>query len=380
MNQTINYKNMAISLFLYLILAGIGAWRVLVMLKTFYPGLSAAGYLGGYALMSTALPLGFFLPHSRISKMLDIIGNYWVCFQLTFFFTAMVEWLVKLAAVNLLRAFTAEQFAGISLLLFSLSAIVTVYGIIHARIIHLTKYQCQVDKPCFQDEMLRIVHLSDLHLGSINNLNEMRKIVVQVNAMCADVICITGDTFTENVHDVFDIDGIAEVFCLLESRYGVYACLGNHDAGSEFPQMLEFFRRTNIHLLYDEYVQLDNIILLGRSDMTPGGNLKNERKPIEDCLKGADLDKLVIVLDHQPGDLKSAMTAGADLLLSGHTHGGQFFPIHRMIRRIFPHYCGCKQFGQMYSIVSSGTCMAIPPIRIGSRSEIVEITVFNNKS
>lgn len=374
-NLDTNYKNLIVSLILYTLIAGFGAWRGFVMLYYLMPGLSAKLYIGGYLLVCTALPLGFFLPHNKISKALDIFGNYWLCFQLTFFFGSLVEWSVKLITVNLLAVLTKTQYAKVSMVIFFATAIATIYGIIHARVIHINRYDCPVRKPGIQGGNLTIVHLSDLHLGSINDYKAMKKVVEQVNTISPDLICITGDTFTENIKDIFEREEIEELFRSLKSKYGVFACLGNHDSGSDFSEMLKFFKNAGIQLLCEEGVELDGILLYGRTDMTPGGDLTHRRKAIEESLRDVEKNQVIIVMDHQPGDIENSQKAGVDLLLSGHTHGGQFFPVHRMVRRIFPHYFGCRQYEQMYSIISSGTCTAVPPIRIGSDSEIVVITV-----
>ncbi|ULQ58515.1 metallophosphoesterase [Brucepastera parasyntrophica] len=319
------------------------------------------------------------LPRSKGAKLLMIFGSYWVSFQITFFFACLVEWPANILLVWLLKILRPEQFAFLSLILFGITALLTVYGIIHTRNIRITRYTCEVSKPAFRGQWMRIAQLSDMHLGSINDLKAVRKIVRKTNALRPDLICITGDTFTENVREVFELDDIALEFRNLQSRYGVFACLGNHDSGVELPDMLSFFEKANIHLLEDQAVQQDGVVLLGRSDMTPGENFRHIRKSIPQCLEPEDKDHLIIVLDHQPGDIESSRDAGVDLLLSGHTHGGQFYPLNRIIRRFFPHYQGCRQYGNMYAIVSAGTCTPIPYVRVGSKSEIVEILILGDR-
>lgn len=379
MKNQLNYKQrneLVISLTLYCLISFLGAWRVFAMLKGMMLTVKSGIYAAIYFLFCTALPLGFLLPNSTASKWLDIIGNYWLCFQLTFFFAALVEWPINVLAVDLFHLLTRPQYSFFALILFAATTLITIYGIANARVIRLTQYECQVQKPALQGEKPRIVHLSDLHLGAVNNLKAMKKIVKRVNALRPHVVCITGDTFTESVRNVFELEEISAAFRAITSKYGVYACLGNHDSGNELPQMLDFFRKSKIRVLVDEWAEVGSLILLGRSDMGPVGAAKLQRKPVADCLKGADTGKAIVVMDHQPGDIEEARAAGADLLLSGHTHGGQFFPVHRIVRRVFPHYYGYKKYGAMHAVVSSGTFTATPPVRIGSHSEIVEIALF----
>ncbi|HIU75127.1 MAG TPA: metallophosphoesterase, partial [Candidatus Pelethocola excrementipullorum] len=275
-----NHKNLIVSLILYTLIAAFGAWRGFVILSYLMPALSVMLYSAGYLLLCTALPLGFFLPHSKLSKALDIFGNYWLCFQLTFFFGSLMEWTVKLITVNLLHVLTKTQYAKVSMILFVVTVIATVYGIIHARVIRITRYDCPVRKPGIQGKTLTIAHLSDLHLGSINDYKAIKKVVERVNSISPDLICITGDTFTENIKDIFERKEMEELFRSLKSRYGTYACLGNHDSGSDFSEMLQFFKNAGIRLLCEEGVDLDGILLYGRTDMTPGGDLTHRRKAI----------------------------------------------------------------------------------------------------
>ncbi|QQO08692.1 metallophosphoesterase [Breznakiella homolactica] len=363
----------------YGIIAFLVTWRTLVAAQGVLPGFSPIFYVTVCILFSAALPAGFLLPHSKVSKILMIFGSYWVSFQITLFFACLVELPAYIILTALLKILPPSQFAVLSLFLFALTAVLTVYGIIHTRNISVTPYTCEVSRPVFQGKWLRIAQLSDLHLGSINDLKTVRKIVKKTNSLRPDLICITGDTFTENVREVFEFEKIAAELTGLQSRYGVFACLGNHDAGVDLPDMLSFFQKANIRVLEDCAVRQDGVVLLGRSDMAPGGNEGQTRKTIPQCLEPSDKDNLIIVLDHQPGDIERSKEAGVDLLLSGHTHGGQFYPLNRIVRRFFPHYHGCRKYGDMYSIVSSGTCTPIPYVRVGTKSEIAEILLLGGK-
>jgi hypothetical protein len=363
-----------ISLILYGIITWFGSWRVFKVLKTFFPGLSAAIYTGVCILLCSLLPIGFLLSDHR----LDRLGNYWLCLQLTTFFTALPEWVIKVILADWLKILDWNHLVYVSLALFLITWIITVLGIIHGKQIRLVTYDCSVEKKRFQGKSLRIAHLSDLHLGSINNAKEIRKVVNQVNELKPDLVCITGDTFTESIHSVPNQNQIIDALRSLNARYGVYACLGNHDAGSEFPKMVTFFESAGITLLEDECISMEGFTLLGRRDLMQGNMLTPNRKTIEAFLADIDSEDLLIAMDHQPCDIEDSAKAGVDILLSGHTHGGQFFPIHLIVRRFFPHYHGCKKYDSMYSIVSSGTCSAIPPVRIGSQSEIIQIMVHGS--
>lgn len=355
----------------YGLLALFVAWRLFAALRPLLPGLTVHGFLLGQLILCALLPVGFFLPHTKFSKLLQMTGNHWVSLQITLFFSALLECCAKLVLVRLLHIVPESLFSIAALILFGVTAAFTVYGAVNMRSIRLTRYDCPVDKKNFRNRRLRVVHLSDLHLSSVNDLKLMRRIVERVNGLEADLICITGDTFTENMREIFDPDAIAEAFRGLHSRYGTFTCLGNHDSGPELPQMKAFFKKSGIRLLEDETVSLPEAVLLGRLDPSPHVS----RKSVQDCLAGSDAQDCVIVMDHQPGDIEGARQAGADILLSGHTHGGQFYPLNRLIAKVFPHYYGCRQYGPLWSIVSAGTCTAVPHVRVIGHSEIILVTV-----
>lgn len=368
-------SNTASSIILYSVISILGGWRIWCVLRSTLNFLSLPAYITVYLILCATLPISICLPHSKVSKSLEIIGSYWTCVQLTFFFASAVEWFLKKLLVDWMRLLSAVQFLWISIFTFSFTALMTGYGIVHAKRIHLTSYHCSTSKHLDGRSRLHIVQISDLHLGAINDSRTVKKIVRKVNVLKPDLICITGDTFSTQLNNVADLDATASDLHELKSVYGVVACLGNHDYHSGQENIGAFFESANITLLQDQQVQVAGIVLVGRGDLAPEGGNHQTRRTIPELFNGLDLEQFVVVLDHQPGDLSAEMEAGADMVLSGHTHGGQFFPIHLCVKFFFPHYYGCKKFGETYSIVSSGSSTAIPPIRIGSKSEIVSIVI-----
>lgn len=369
------HKNQIIPILaFYLLITALSAWRVWHAVSQFFPGWALPWYAAGCCVLSFSLPLGYLLPKTRIAKGLEIIGNYWYSLQFMLIFAALFEWLADVIVVRLLRLPLQRQMSVFSLVIFGVAAAGFLYGAIHTRQIKIREYDCPVAKSLPTGETLRIVHLSDIHLSSINDLHTVQKIVSEVNTLSADYICITGDVFTETTQEVFEMAAISAAFRDLKSKYGVYACLGNHDVGEDLPEMKQFFRESGITLLEDESAVQEGVFLLGRTDMTPGGDTGHNRPSVATCLKDASPNQLIVVMDHQPGDIENCAKAGVDILLSGLTHGGQFFPLNRLIHRVFPHYCGCKKFGEMYSIVSPGTS-PIPYIRAIGDSEIIVVNV-----
>ena len=134
---------------------------------------------------------------------------------------------------------------------------------------------------------------------------------------------------------------------------------------------MEALERGGIHVLYDEIIEIQGqLTLIGRKD-----RIDSDRLPLERLMKDVDLTKPAILMEHQPYDLGIAQQAGIDLMVSGHTHGGQVFPGNLITNRIYENHWGYLQKEQMHSIVTSGFGFWGPPIRIGTRSEIVSVKI-----
>ena len=165
-----------------------------------------------------------------------------------------------------------------------------------------------------------------------------------------------------------------ELFKKLESKYGTYAVLGNHDSGKSYEEMVEFFKQADIKLIQDENISIsDEFILCGRKDATPIGVQGENRKSIKELLDNVDDNKPIIMLDHQPTSINEAELNNVDLLLSGHTHKGQLFPGNLITNKLFLVDYGYLKVNDLNVIVSSGVGTWGPPIRICSESEITNI-------
>lgn len=312
------------------------------------------------------------IARTRIGQILGTVRTYAFSAHLVFVYAAAMGLSFMIVLPRLWHG--GVRTAGIiTLILFGGASIAAVYGFIHAKKPHLHSYAVKTSK-CLPNGTLTIVHLSDIHLGYIQNERYIRALVRRVNGLSPDLICITGDTFSDTLTTVRAPWAIAAQFARLRAKYGVYACLGNHDAG-EYENMTSFFTKSHIRVLEDEAIfPAPNVALIGRADATPGG-IRMRRASIGECMIGTDPLQYRIVLDHQPREVSAVAERGADLMLSGHTHGGQFFPITIAIRRRFRTCAGEYRYGRLHVIVSTGSGAASPPIRIGTCGEIGIITV-----
>ena len=160
----------------------------------------------------------------------------------------------------------------------------------------------------------------------------------------------------------------------LRATYGVWACLGNHDAGTTAPDMQAFLQRCGIGLLNDKHTAIDSkLILIGRLDASPIGGYGGLRRQALN-LDGIDGELPIIVLDHNPAHIHE-YGAEYDLILCGHTHRGQLFPASLITNRMYTvdygYYRADPESPQV--IVTSGVGTWAMPMRVGTDSEIVRI-------
>jgi predicted MPP superfamily phosphohydrolase len=251
-----------------------------------------------------------------------------------------------------------------------------VYGRYNASQIKFVSYDIQTKKSLSAE--IKIVLISDLHLGAVNSEKNLSKIVQGINSLEPDIVCIAGDIFNNNIDA---LQNPSEAIALLKSvtaKYGVYACLGNHDGGKTFKEMTRFLEQSNIKLLNDDHVAIDGrLVLTGRVDSRPIGGFDGlKRKNFADINVPANTDLPVVVMEHNPSNLGQYGNE-IDLILSGHTHRGQIFPANLVTKVMYVTHYGRyqKDDNSPHVIVTSGAGIWGMPMRIGSNNEIVMITL-----
>jgi len=243
------------------------------------------------------------------------------------------------------------------------------YHFTHPKITHLT-----IDTQKHMDKKWNIVVISDLHIGTLSQ-KQLTKDVKTINDMHPDMVLMVGDLFEMDGKAIHK-QGYDDILRQLKSTEGTYAVYGNHEyyheiAHNNTPELQQLLDYMNIKYLVDTTVTVEGkLVLVGRDDRTNAS-----RQPLAQIMSEVDHRLPIIVMDHQPSDLKDAQQCNADLQLSGHTHDGQFFPINLITRAIFELSCGYKVKGHTHYYVTSGLGLWGTPFRIGTRSEIVQITM-----
>lgn len=238
---------------------------------------------------------------------------------------------------------------------------------------------------------LRIALAADLHLGGSIGVGHVRQLKRLIDRMQPDLIVFAGDIFDNDFDAIAQPDKIAALLKDMKSTYGSFACWGNHDidevilAGFTFdsgsaaasdPRMDRLLADADIRLLADQTLLVDNsFYLIGRLDASCRKKSGTVRRTAAELTAPLNHCRPILVIDHQPSDLDALAAAGADLVLSGHTHDGQLFPGNLTTRIGWKNSCGKLELGTMTSIVTSGVGVWGPAMRIGTKSEVVEIDV-----
>jgi uncharacterized protein len=223
-------------------------------------------------------------------------------------------------------------------------------------------------------EGFTIAQISDIHVGQTIKRNFVAAIVDRVNRLRADMIAITGDVVDGSVPDLAQH---TEPLARLESRHGTYFVTGNHEYYSGVHAWIRELERLGARVLVNEHVVLDHdgaaLTVAGVTDYSAHHYDPSHRSDPHAAAKGAPEHAPKLLLAHQPRSAQSAEAAGYQLQLSGHTHGGQFWPWNFLVRLQQPFIAGLNRLGRMWVYTSRGTGYWGPPMRFGIPSEITLI-------
>lgn len=309
------------------------------------------------------------------SIILNVIGSYWLAmFSLLILLLPIVHLVVWVTKLTALPRHEVQKWSGI----FTLSALVLLigYGSFNAYSPTVRAYDIKVDKKGPASGELNIVMASDMHFGYLSGKKHAIRMVEEINALKPDIVLFPGDIIDDDINP-YKENGIGEILAGIKAPYGVYTSLGNHDRfQGEMRELIDLLEESGMRVLYDESVEIDDwLTLVGRKDYSD-----KDRAELSTLTEGLDQAKAMFLLDHQPLGFNIAQELGIDLVVSGHTHHGQIAPANLITQRLFENDWGYLQKGQLHTIVSSGYGFWGPPIRIGSRAEIVQINVSFNEA
>ncbi len=242
-------------------------------------------------------------------------------------------------------------------------------SIYEARDVKLEKVKIKIKE---LKQPYKVVQLSDIHIGGLIDEIFIKKIVNRVNNLEPDLVVITGDLVDI---DISKAEGAIDALKDLDSKYGTYFIVGNHEYFHDIDKIIDKVKSLDIRVLENENVYIGEegrgFNLAGVYDMF-GYRVKSHMPNINRALSGKRASPTVL-LAHQPRYIQE-IDFGVDLVLSGHTHGGQLYPFRFLVKLQQPYISGLHQHSDdMQIYVNKGTGFWGPPMRLGATSEITEI-------
>ena len=352
------------------------AVRIFKFLKLLKFNISGALFAVIFAAFSISVLLSFAGKEYALKRAIFVIGSVWLgVLMYLLIFTAAADLIMLLPKLSGKLTDTVRLIAEASVLI--LTAVTVSVGAYRAVQVQKVHYTVDLEKSI---NPLKVVLVSDIHIGELGIETRLSDMAAMINEETPDIVCIAGDIFNNDFSAVNNPEAVADALKSIRAKYGVYACLGNHDCGNGFDKMLELIADSGINLLREEYAVIpDCCVICGRADSSPIGDTGTVKRGSFDSINIPDgKDLPVIVLDHNPANY-DGYTAQADLILCGHTHKGQMFPGSLITNAMYTvDYGMCKAVGSApAAIVTSGLGYWGPPLRIGTDSEIATIELRN---
>lgn len=303
---------------------------------------------------------------NSFTRVLYGLSSYWLGLFANLILACLAAWLVLWLAR---AAGIAPNKIILGAAVFLLALACSLYGVWNGFNPIVKNIDVEIKNLPPQWKRKKIVQLSDIHLGHINRVEFLSRIVEKINAVKPDLIVITGDLFD-------GMDGDLSVFAgeLNKLAAPAYFVTGNHETYLGLAKADSALGKTKIKILNDEMTELDGLQLIGASYPAMGD--KKDIKQFILSLKKFNPQAPNILLYHTPYQADLIKDSGIDLQLSGHTHDGQIFPINLITKLIYGKFnSGLAKVGDLTVYTSSGTGTWGPPMRTGSKSEITVINL-----
>ncbi|TWH51830.1 metallophosphoesterase [Sporomusa sp. KB1] len=336
-------------------------------------------YWAIFILVASAPILSRILARAGIAKAesLLIIGDWWLAIT---YWSVLLWFIVDITKVadkrlNFLPAIAKDMTNQGYIVLFILLGML-VYGAWNALNPVITRYDMSINKQAEGIDNLKIVLVSDIHMGRVIGIDRVERLAKSLNELNPDIVLYAGDQIDDNATYVVN-NKIAEPLRNVKTHFGSYAVLGNHEYISGQPALaVSLLKNNGITVLQDQWTMIgDAIYIVGRDDLSAVRYAAKGTGTLADIMKDIDKKKTIIVMDHQPSRINEAAQQGVDLQVSGHTHNGQFFPNNLITKRIYEQDWGYLKKDAYQLIVSCGYGTWGPPIRLGNQPEIVEINI-----
>ena len=316
-----------------------------------------------------------------LARLMSYAGYIWLGLLFLFFCVSIILDIYRLSIYlggalshkNLSAVIPSARFSFFLPLLFCMC--IAIYGYFEAKDISLDKVTIKTSKIPKEVGKLKIVQISDVHLGLIVREERLKKILQTVKMAEPDILVSTGDLVDGQINGM---GGLAELLQGINPRYGKFAITGNHEFYAGLSQSLDFTEKAGFRILRGEGLTVEGLVNIAGVD-DPAGNTNEHYKRIseKELLSGLPREKFTLLLKHRPLIDKNALGL-FDLQLSGHTHKGQIFPFSLITWMYYPVDSGClKPVDNCYLYVSRGAGTWGPPIRFLSPPEVTVIELVS---
>jgi len=309
------------------------------------------------------------------------VGAIWFAFLVYFILTLLLIDIIRLldSWFSFLPSFIQnnhEQTKKITaLVVIAFVGLIVLLGNLNKRDITVKNLELQFPKGDGKLTELNVVAASDLHLSPIDGERLLSRIIDKMNTLNPDIVLLAGDIVDDKA-EILEQRKIGESFRRLNPKYGVYNINGNHEFINEVEASVKYAEHLGIKVLRDEYILIDSsFYVIGREDVAMKQFTGKDRKSLEQIINSIDSNIPKILLDHTPVKLEQAEKNRIDLQLSGHTHHGQIWPANIITNMIYEVSWGYLKKGKTNYYVTSGAGTWGPPVRTGSKSEIVNIKI-----
>lgn len=315
----------------------------------------------------------------QLARVLSFAGYTWLGVLFLFFSSSLVldgyRLLIRIAEIAVQTDYgRLRPSADIAFYLpLMVSVLIAVYGYHEAKEVRAERITIKTNRVAESVGKLRIVQISDVHLGLIIRQERLKRILNLVKEADPDILVSTGDLVDGQING---LPGLAEMFNEINPRYGKYAITGNHEYYAGFEQALAFIRKAGFVILRGEAISIKGVLNIAGIDDPAGRYLGLTRDVHEkEMLSGLPRESFTLLLKHRPL-IDKDVDGMFDLQLSGHVHKGQIFPFSIATKLYYPVDSGLARVSggaQLY--VSRGTGTWGPPIRFLSPPEVTIIDV-----
>ncbi|MFH1715127.1 MAG: metallophosphoesterase [Elusimicrobiota bacterium] len=326
--------------------------------------------------LAVSYPLGAILDRiapNTIPFILTYIGSIWLGFTTIGISIFSIFYILllfsKIFSISITQNSVFIFYSTVLLLILTLCfSVFAIYEAHHPAITNIT-----IQAPTLNTDELKILHLSDMHAGTMIREKELLKIIALCKNTNPDLIVITGDFVDADMGRAKPLIHILKEFSVIAP---VYAVPGNHEFYAGIDKIEQLFKESNIPLLRNEVLIFHNLIdIVALDDEEHSSFIGKMSNTIDELFGKCSGSRPIIFLTHRPANFKKAADLGALLQLSGHTHNGQIFPGNLIIKMIFEYPQGLNKYKNSYIYTNRGAGTWGPPMRLFSPPEIALITL-----